>query len=96
MSYHLIFDIAERQIGEIRTITNSFVDYQSDQASKTCVERVTRVKKTLFAVKKQENKITEGLRTFQKCVLEKKITIFTSLERSRSHATNTISIRGIS
>ena len=72
MSYHLIFDIAERQIGEIRTITNSFVDYQSDQASKTCVERVTRVKKTLFAVKKQENKITEGLRTFQKCVLEKK------------------------
>ena len=27
MSYHLIFDIAERQIGEIRTITNSFVDY---------------------------------------------------------------------
>ena len=96
MSYHLIFDIAERHIGEIRTITNSFVDYQSDQASKTCVERVTRVKKTLFAVKKQENKITEGLRTFQKCVLEKKKTIFTSLERSRSHATNTISIRGIS
>ena len=72
MSYHLIFDIAERHIGEIRTITNSFVDYQSDQASKTCVERVTRVKKTLFAVKKQENKITEGLRTFQKCLLEEK------------------------
>ena len=96
MSYHLIFDIAERHIGEIRTITNSFVDYQSDQASKTCVERATRAKNTLFAVKKQENKITEGLQTFQKCVLDKKITIFTSQERSRSHATNTISIRGIS
>ena len=26
----------------------------------------------IFAVKKQENKITEGLRTFQKCLLEKK------------------------
>ena len=49
----------------------------------------------IFAVKKQENKITEGLRTFEKCLLEKKkkkkLTIFTSHERSRSHATNTIS-----
>ena len=27
MSYHLIFDIADMHIGEIRTITNSFVDY---------------------------------------------------------------------
>ena len=26
----------------------------------------------IFAVKKQENKITEGLGTFQKCLLEKK------------------------
>ena len=26
----------------------------------------------MFAVKKQENKITEGLGTFQKCLLEKK------------------------
>ena len=26
----------------------------------------------IFEVKKQENKITEGLRTFQKCLLEKK------------------------
>ena len=53
----------------------------------------------IFAVKKQENKITEGLRTFEKCLLEKKkkkLTIFTSHERLRSHATNTISIRGIS
>ena len=47
----------------------------------------------IFAVKRQANKITEGLRTFQKCLLEKKkrYTIFTSHERSRSHATNTIS-----
>ena len=45
----------------------------------------------IFAVKKQENKITEGLGTFQKCLLEKKKTIFTSHERSRSHATNTTS-----
>ena len=26
----------------------------------------------IFAVKKQENKITEGLRTFQMCLQEKK------------------------
>ena len=46
----------------------------------------------IFAVKRQANKITEGLRTFQKCLLEKKKKkIFTSHERSRSHATNTIS-----
>ena len=38
----------------------------------------------IIAVKKQENKITEGLRT-----------IFTFHERSRSHATYTISLRGI-
>ena len=45
MSYHFIFDIAERKIGEIRTIMNNFVDCQSDQASNTCVQHVTRVKK---------------------------------------------------
>ena len=45
----------------------------------------------IFAVKGQANKITEGLRTFQKCLLKKKKKIFTSHERSRSHATNTIS-----
>ena len=51
----------------------------------------------IFAVKKQENKIKEGLGTFQKCPLEKKKkTIFTSHERSRSNPTNTIPIRGIS
>ena len=44
----------------------------------------------IFAVKGQANKITEGLRTFQKCLLGKK-KFFTSQERSRSHATNTIS-----
>ena len=96
MSYHLIFDIAERQIGEIRTITNSFVDYQSDQASKTCVERVTRVKKTLFAVKKQENKITEGLRTFQKCLLEKKDKQFLLLMKGHADRLQILFLRGIS
>ena len=46
----------------------------------------------IFAVKRQANKITEGLRTFQKRLLEKKrYTIFISHERSPSHATNTIS-----
>ena len=30
---------------------------------------------TIIAVKKQANKITEGLRTFQRCFLEKQITI---------------------
>ena len=48
----------------------------------------------IFAVKKQENKITEGL---GKCLLEKKRwTIFTSHKRSRSDPTNTIPIRRIS
>ena len=47
----------------------------------------------IFAVKKLANKITEGLRTFQKCLLEKKgSAIFTSHERSRRQATNTISV----
>ena len=48
----------------------------------------------IFAVKKQANKVTKGLRTFFKCFHEKKKKdkqIFTYHERSRSHATNTIS-----
>ena len=51
----------------------------------------------IFAVKKQENKITEGLGTFQKCLLEKKDE--QSLLLIKGHAvtpTNTIPIRGIS
>ena len=51
----------------------------------------------IFAVKKQQNKITEGLGTFQKCLLEKKKqAIFTSHKRSHNDPTNTIPIRGIS
>ena len=45
----------------------------------------------MFAVKNQANKITEGLRTFQKCLLKKKDKEFLLLMRSRGHATNTIS-----
>ena len=44
--------------------------------------------------KNQANKITEGLRNFLDDTLIKKVTIIPSCqERSRGHATNTISVR---
>ena len=53
MSYCFLFDIAERCICEICTVTSSFstalilIKYH-DWASKTCVKRVTRARNTPF------------------------------------------------
>ena len=51
----------------------------------------------IFAVKKQANKITEGLRTFQKCLLEKKKDKqFLLLMKGRTATLQILFLRGIS
>ena len=70
------------------------------QLARTCTQEKPRQSAKMIAnaddicSKKRANKITERLRTFQKCFLvkkENKQTIFATHERSSSHATNTIS-----
>ena len=70
------------------------------QLARTCTQERPRQSAKMIAnaedicSKKRANKITERLRTFQKCFLvkkENKQTIFATHERSSSHATNTIS-----